>query len=259
MTRNVALVTGASGGIGADIARVLARHGIDLALTARSGDRLDALADEIAATGRPRPLVLPLDLGAPGAPAELVRWCGAEGARASMLVNNAGYGLMGPVAELDRDEQLGIVDLNIRALVELTLLLLPDLKAARGRVLNVASIAAFFPGPGMAVYYASKAFVLSFSEALGQELKPDGVTVTALCPGLTATGFQERARMGEGLSKLSPTMSSMAVAEAGVAGFLAGRRRIVPGAMNRVSTFMSVLIPRALVLPVIARVQAARR
>ena len=176
-----------------------------------------------------------------------------------MLVNNAGYGLMGTVAELDRDEQLGIVDLNIRALVELTLLLLPDLKAARGRVLNVASIAAFFPGPGMAVYYASKAFVLSFSEALGQELKPDGVTVTALCPGLTATGFQERARMGEGLSKLSPTMSSMAVAEAGVAGFLAGRRRIVPGAMNRVSTFMSVLIPRALVLPVIARVQAARR
>ena len=183
----------------------------------------------------------------------------AADARVSILVNNAGYGLMGPVAELDRAEQIGIVDLNIRALVDLTLRLLLDLEAERGRILNVASVAAFFPGPGMAIYYASKAFVLSFSEALGQELKPKGVKVTALCPGLTATGFQERARMGDGLSKLSPTMSSMRVAEEGVAGLLAGRRRVVPGAMNRVSTALAGLIPRGLVLPVIGRVQAARR
>jgi short-subunit dehydrogenase len=257
--RSVALVTGASGGIGAEIARDLSARGVDLALTARSGAQLDGLADEIAATGRPRPLVLPLDLGAPGAPQEIEAWLKASDATATILVNNAGYGLMGDVASLDRADQLGIVDLNIHALVELTLLLLPDIKAARGRILNVASVAAFFPGPGMAVYYASKAFVLSFSEALSQELRGAGVSVTVLCPGLTATGFQARAGMGPGLAKMVPTMDARTVAKAGVAAMMAGHRRVIPGVMNRISTTITAFIPRGLFLPVIGRIQGARR
>jgi short-subunit dehydrogenase len=257
--RALALVTGASGGIGAEIARALAARGIDLALTARSRPQLDALADEIAAKGRPRPLVRPLDLGAPGAPQQLQEWLKASDARATILVNNAGYGLMGEVSTLDRAEQLGIVDLNIHALVDLTLLLLPDIRAARGRILNVASVAAFFPGPGMAVYYASKAFVLSFSEALTQELRAAGVSVTVLCPGLTSTGFQARAGMGAGLAKMMPTMDAATVAEAGVAAMMAGRRRVVPGFMNQMSTMLTAFVPRSLFLPVIGRIQGARR
>ncbi|MFZ4534533.1 MAG: SDR family NAD(P)-dependent oxidoreductase, partial [Alsobacter sp.] len=163
--RDVTLVTGASQGIGAELARALAADGVDLALTARSAAALEALADAIAATGRPRPLVLVEDLAVPGAADRLAEALAAAGARATGLVNNAGYGLNGEVADLPRAEQGGIIDLNSRALVDLTLRLLPDIIAARGRILNVASTAAFQPGPGMAVYYASKAFVLSFSEA----------------------------------------------------------------------------------------------
>ena len=255
---DTALVTGASGGIGAEIARVLAARGVDLVLTARSGDRLEALADEIAARGRPRPVVVALDLGAPGAPARLADMLRQRAIAPSILVNNAGYGLMGQVGNLDLAEQLGIVDLNIRALVELTGLLLPGIASARGRIMNVASVAAFFPGPGMAVYYASKAFVLSFSDALAQELRPKGVVVTALCPGLTQTGFQARARMNGRLDKISPSMDAKSVAEAGVAGLFAGRRRVVPGALNRVATTLLPFLPRALLLPVIDRVQSRR-
>ncbi|HQT62834.1 SDR family oxidoreductase [Acidiphilium sp.] len=253
-----ALVTGASGGIGADIARILAARGMNLVLTARSGDRLEALADEIAGGGRPRPHVVALDLAAADGPSRLVAALREAAIAPTILINNAGYGLMGAVAGLDRGEQLGIVDLNIRSLVELTTLLLPDLVAARGRIMNVASVAAFLPGPGMAVYYASKAFVLSFSDALAQELRAKGVTVTALCPGLTATGFQARAGMDGRLDKLSPTMDARSVAEAGVRGLLAGRRRVVPGALNRITTTLVPLLPRALLLPLVHGIQSRR-
>lgn len=163
--RRITLITGASGGIGADLARVFARHGHDLALVVRSRDGLEALADEIAATGRPRPLVAPADLTGEAAPGEIAVILAAGGASPDILVNNAGFGLLGEARKLDAGEQLEIADLNIRAAMAMTLRFLPDILAARGKILNVASIAGYFPGgPGMAAYYASKAFLLSYSQ-----------------------------------------------------------------------------------------------
>jgi uncharacterized protein len=182
-TRRVTLITGASGGIGAGLARVFARHRHDLALVARGRGKLEPLADEIAASGRPRPLVLVFDLIEQGAATEIAAALEAAGATPEILVNNAGFGLAGEAARLDPAEQLAIVDLNIRAVVEITLCFLSAIRAARGKILNVASVAAYFPGgPGMAAYYASKSFILSFSLALSQERPSQGVTVSALCP-----------------------------------------------------------------------------
>ncbi len=255
----VAIVTGASGGIGADLARVLAREGRDLALVARDGARLAALAGEIERGGRPRPLVVPLDLARPDAGEKLAGELAAAGASPDILVNNAGFGLAGLAGDLDRAGQIEIVDLNIRALTGLTLRFLPEIVAARGRVLNVASVAAFLPGPGMAVYYASKAFVVSFSDALSAELAGTGVTVTTLCPGVTRTGFQARAGVAGGLLKALPGMSAMAVAEAGYRGMMAGRRRVVPGLTNKLLVAILPFVPGAILLPLMARVQARRR
>jgi short-subunit dehydrogenase len=257
--RRVTLVTGASGGIGADLARVFARHGADLALVARSKDRLDALADEIAVSGRPRPLVIPVDLIEKGGIDDVVRLLDAADASVETLVNNAGYGLAGDVADLDTQDQLGIIDLNIRALVELTARFAPQIRAARGNILNVASIVAFLPGPGMAIYYASKAFVRSFSLALWQEMHRDGVTVTLLCPGLTMTGFQERAKLNipADLARFAG-MTAMQVAEAGYAGLVAKRRVVVPGIVNRIFTLIMPLLPEFLVLPMVARMQGMK-
>jgi len=257
--RDVTLVTGASQGIGAELARALAAEGSDLALTARSAAALEALADVIAATGRPRPLVLVEDLAVPGAADRLAEALAAAGARATGLVNNAGYGLNGEVADLPRADQVGIIDLNVRALVDLTLRLLPDIIAARGRILNVASTAAFQPGPGMAVYYASKAFVLSFSEALAFELKPRGVTVTALCPGPTHSGFQARAGLDSALFDAITPMPAATVAQDGVAALRRGQPVVISGLKNRIMAGLSPLMPRGLVLAAIARLQAKRR
>ncbi|MDB5644100.1 MAG: hypothetical protein JWN07_3417, partial [Hyphomicrobiales bacterium] len=216
--RQITLITGASDGIGAELARIMARGGHDLALTARRRDRLDALADEIAATGRPRPLVIPCDLSQPGAIDVLESQLAAADARVAFLVNNAGFGLHGRAAALDRAAQLEMIDLNIRALTDLTLRLLPQITQARGGLLQVASTAAFLPGPNMAVYYATKAYVLSFSEALAQEMKAAGVRVCVLCPGPTATGFQTRAGLDAAIFDTMRPMSARAVAEAGFAG-----------------------------------------
>lgn len=257
--RRVALVTGASSGIGADLARVLARHGHDLALVARSRDRLDALADEIASAGRPRPIVLAADLALPDACARLREALAARDAVADILVNNAGFGLVGAAASLDAAEQIEMTDLNMRALTQLTLAFLPDLIAARGRILNVASVAAFLPGPGMAVYYATKAYVVSLSEALSAELMGSSVTVTVLCPGVTSTGFQARAGFDRALLKAMPGMNAMDVAEAGYKGLMAGRRRIVPGLLNKIMVAMLPFVPNAWLLPVVAHLQARRR
>jgi hypothetical protein len=258
--RRVAIVTGASRGIGADIARVLAGRGVDLALVARNRTELETLANEIAARNCPRPLVVALDLSERDAPEQIATALATAGAIIDMLINNAGFGLAGEVADLDAAEQVNIVDLNIGALVALTLRFLPDLIAARGRILNVASTAAFLPGPGMAVYYATKAFVLSFSEALTYEMRRHGVTVSALCPGPTATAFFARA----GVDKFAqfdrfPMMSSLAVAEAGVSGLMQGRRIILPGAMNKLTGWLVPFIPHALLLPAVARLQSKRR
>jgi hypothetical protein len=255
---DVAVVTGASGGIGGDIARVLARRGSRVVLAARSEDKLAAIGADLKALGAPDPILIPVDLAAPEGPARVEAALRERGLRASILVNNAGFGLLGRARALSRAEQLEMIDLNIRALVDITLRLTPDLIAARGRLMNVASVAAFVPGPGMAVYYATKAFVLSFSQAMAEELKADGVSVTALCPGLTPTGFQARAGMGKRLERLAPMTPSMLVAESGVAGMFAGRRVVVPGAANRAFTAIAPFLPRALLLPLLLRTQAGR-
>jgi short-subunit dehydrogenase len=259
--RRVTLITGASGGIGADLARVFARHGHDLALVARSADKLVQLADEIEASGRPRPLLLPFDLTNPEAAAAIAAALESGPATVEILVNNAGFGLIGLIAELNPAEQLAIVDLNIRSLVEITLRFLPQIRAARGKILNVASIVAFFPGgPGMTVYYASKAFVLSFSLGLAQELLNDSVTVSALCPGATPSGFQDRAGFGPNLNLDGvPTTSSMEVAEAGYAGLMAGQREIIPGWLNKLGAAFLPFLPKSIVLSLISRMQQKRR
>jgi len=259
-TRRVTVITGASGGIGADLARVFARHGHDLVLIARSGAALEALAGEIAVPGRPPPLVLALNLHDPGAISQIVAALESAEVSPDILVNNAGFGLLGPVADLDVAEQLAIIDLNIRAAVEMTLRFLPAIAAARGKILNVASVASYFPGgPGMAAYYASKSFLLSFSLALSQELHAQGVTVSALCPGYTKTGFQARAGFGPdlGLTRF-PGATAIAVAEAGYAGMIAGRREIVPGFFNKLSVLLLPFLPKAVVLAIISRLQQNR-
>src|SRR5579885_1814218 len=222
----VALVTGASSGIGAELARVFAAHGHELVLVARRENRLAALAEEIAAAGHPRPAVLPLDLTQRDAVQRIAAALAARDREVQYVVNNAGFGLSGPAAGLDRAEQLAIVDLNIRALTDLALAFVDQIERHRGGILNVASIAGFLPGPGMAVYYASKAYVISFSEALAAELADRGVRVTALCPGPVATGFQARAGLRAGGIGESSVLALPArrVAEIGYASFMRGQR-----------------------------------
>jgi len=262
-SRKVMLITGASGGIGADLARLAARKGHDLALVARNRAALDALADELAALPgqtNARPLVIDLDLSRPGAVASLVGAMDAAGAAPEILVNNAGYGLLGAATDGDIAEQLGMIDLNIRALTELSLVFAPKLIEARGRLLNVASIAAFMPGPGMAVYYASKAYVLSFTEALSAELKPRGVSVTALCPGPVPTGFQARARFSGKMDKMvRVSLSSSEVAQIAYDGMMAGKRVVVPGLVAKFVGWTSPFTPKSLTLAVVSSMQLRRR
>lgn len=261
MTRPVTVITGASEGIGAALARVFAAKGHELALVARRGDRLTALADEIAGDGGVRPLPIELDLTAPDAVEALSERLQGAGLTPRYLVNNAGFGLMGPAVELDAGEQLAIVDLNMRALTALTLRFLPAIIASKGGVLNVASLAAYMPGPGFAVYYATKAYVLSLSEALSQELKPLGVTVACLCPGPVQTGFQARAGFDftGAMGAMKPAMLPAAeVARQGYEGLMAGKRVIVPGWVNKMFVVASKATPRALLLPLLAIAQQRR-
>jgi short-subunit dehydrogenase len=256
--RRVALITGASGGIGWELAKICAAEGHALALVARDGEKMAALAREIGASRGAAPLVIALDLTAPGAAEELSRSLALAGAAPDILINNAGYGLLGSVRRLDPAEQLGMIDLNIRALTELTLRFLPDLIANRGRILNLASVAAFVPGPGMAVYYASKAYVLSFSQALNQELKGVGVSVTALCPGPVHTGFGLRAGTTRDMAGGALLVDVVDVARYGYRAMMAGKRRATPGLLNQAAVVIAPLLPRALVLPALARIQSRR-
>src|SRR5215471_3836787 len=257
--RPVAVITGASAGIGVALARVFARDGLELVLIARREDRLRALADEIAATGAPRPIVLAVDLLKPGIARVISDALTAQGVEPRFVVNNAGFGLVGAASALDRDEQLQMIDLNVRALTELSLAFVDSLARHRGGV-NVGSMAGFLPGPGMAVYYATKAYVLSFSEALHSGLKPRGIRVTALCTGPETTEFADRA----GLSKkaMGPSFliqSAEQVAEAGYRGLMEGRRTVVPGAINKLITFLIRVTPRGLILSFVDYRQKRRR
>jgi short-subunit dehydrogenase len=257
-SRPIALVTGASGGIGLELAKLFAADGHDLVLVARDRDRLAAVARELESRHGIRATAAPADLADPAAPAALHAALEREGRRVDVLVNNAGFGLCGGFAELDASAQVEMVQVNVAALTHLTRLCLPPMLARRaGGILNVASTAAFQPGPLMAVYYASKAYVLSFSEALAGELAGTGVTVTALCPGPTATGFQSRAGMERSrMLRDLRLMDASAVARAGYRAFRAGRRVVVPGWTNRLLAGAVCFLPRGLVLRVARRLNS---
>jgi len=258
--RPVTVITGASAGIGAALARVFARNGHELALVARREDRLRALADEIAAAGGRRPIVIAADLVKPGAARLISEALAAGGAEPQFFVNNAGFGLVGPASTRDRDEQLQMIDLNVRVLTELSLAFIDSLARHRGGLLNVGSMAGFLPGPGMAVYYATKAYVLSFTEAMHSELRPRGIRVSVLCPGPVPTEFAERAGLSQRSRKPGLlTQSAEYVAEVGYRGLMAGRRTIVPGAVNKLITFLIRLVPRRFVLAFVDHVQRRRR
>jgi uncharacterized protein len=240
-SRKRALITGASSGIGADLARVFAREGHDLVLVARSRDRLDALAQEVRDAHGATAEVFPADLSAPGAARTIRERVAQDGV--DVLVNNAGFGLHGAFVELDPGRQLEMIQVNLVALTELTRLFLPDMVRRReGRILNVSSVAAFQPGPLMAVYCATKAYVLSFSEALSQELRGSGVTVTCVAPGATATGFGDVAGMS-GARLFRRAMTSREVAERAYAALARGSALVVPGLRNRLISASVRFVP----------------
>lgn len=252
--RPLALVTGASSGIGLELARQLASKGHDLLLVARNEARLLVLAEELANGHGVRAQVLPMDLSLRDAADHLADEIERRGLAVDVLVNNAGFGLFGRHVETDLADEQQMIDVNITTLTRLTKRLLPAMvRRQRGRILNVASTAAFQPGPYMAVYYATKAYVLSYSEALSEELGNGGVTVTALCPGPTASGFQDKAAMHDSAlvkGKRLPTAAEVAVY--GVAALLAGRRVAVPGVANKLMVQSLRITPRCLVTRLVA-------
>jgi short-subunit dehydrogenase len=256
----VCLITGASAGIGAALAHEFASHGHALVLTARREAELNRLADDIAAKGHTRPRVIAADLGQPDGPAKLAAALQAQGLEPAIVVNNAGFGLLGDAALLDRARQLAIIDLNNRALTDLTLRFIDSVIRHKGGILNVASIAGFMPGPGMAVYHASKAYVVSLTEALHEELKADGVKVCALCPGPVPTEFNDRASVPHDYFPSALSRSAERVAREGYEGFMGGHRIVVPGGPNRIATLLPRLLPRGLILAAVGwRWQRARR
>jgi short-subunit dehydrogenase len=259
VTERVTLITGASAGIGAEIARIFAANGHRVALVARRTDRLTALANEIVASGGAAPIVFPCDLTQADAGDKIAAALAAEAVEVEYVVNNAGYGLFGAVIELDRAEQLGIIAVNIRTLTDLSLRFSDQLIRHRGGILNVGSIAGFLPGPGMAVYYASKAYVLSFSEALRRELAPHGVRVTVLCPGPVPSEFQTRAGFMPGVDSAILNVSAADVAKAGYRGLMANKRAVLPGFGIKMVPFLLRLFPRGFILAAVGRLQLRKR
>ena len=259
MSERVTLITGASSGIGLELARIFAAQGHLCVLVSRRADRLSELTEIIAATGARKPVAIACDLAAEGAVAKLADDLAALGFEVEYLVNNAGFGLAGAALTLDRGQQLEMIDLNVRTLTDLTLRFADSIVRHRGGILNVASIAAFLPGPGMAVYYATKAFVLSFTEAMRGELRNTGVRVTALCPGPVPTEFQSRAGFVPGSDSKLLTVSAVDVARAGYEGLMANRQVVLPGFAVRSIPFLLRFVPRTWVLAAVAKVQQRRR
>jgi short-subunit dehydrogenase len=253
----VAIITGASAGIGAELARVFSRNGHALVLVARREARLKALAAELEAGGAPAPLILPIDLAERDAAARIGEALAARGLAPQYLVNNAGFGLVGQAVERDRDELLSMIDLNMRALTDLSLTFVGSLSRHRGGILNIASVAGLLPGPGSAVYYASKAYVISLSEALHRELRPAGVRVTVLCPGPVPTEFQARAGVDPRKTSFLH-LSAARVAEEGYRGLMRGKRLVIPGFGNKVLAFLPRVVPRDYLLSLAGKRQRAR-
>jgi short-subunit dehydrogenase len=238
------LITGASGGIGYELAKLFARNHHNLVLVARSADKLAQVATELQAHGITVKTIA-LDLAAPPAPKFLFDQVQREGVIIDVLINNAGFGIFGEFAQMPEQEILGQIDLNIRALTELTRLFLPAMvKRRSGRIMNVASTAAFQPGPLIAVYYATKAYVLSFSEAIANELRHSGVTVTCFCPGATHTDFARRAGIENSRVFKLGAMSAEKVALDGYRAVMEGRTLAVSGVHNWVVAQANRLAPR---------------
>ncbi|HMQ50541.1 MAG TPA: SDR family oxidoreductase [Anaerolineae bacterium] len=258
-SNKTALITGASGGIGYELAIVFAKHGYNLVVVARSELKLKQLANGLTASYPIAVEVMPMDLADPSAPEALYQAVTAKGIEVEVLVNNAGFATYGFFTELEAGRELQMLQLNVVTLTHLTKLFGRDMvKRGRGRILNVASTAAFQPGPLMAVYYASKAYVLSFSEAIANELKDSGVTVTALCPGPTESGFQERAAMED--SKLvngQQIMDAATVAQLGFEGLMAGKTVIIPGLKNRLLALSPRFVPRDVTTRIVRNMQAS--
>ena len=229
-----ALITGASGGIGYELAKLFAKDNYDLVLVARSGDKLNQVAGQLREQFGVNVKTMALDLAANKAATILFEHLKSEGLTVDVLVNNAGFGLFGEFAEMAEEEVLRQIQLNVVALTHLTRLFLPAMIARRqGKIMNVASTAAFQPGPLMAVYYATKAYVLSFSEALANEVAGTGVVVSCFCPGATDTGFQKRAGMEDSrLFKKIGAMNVETVARDGYRGLMAGKTLVISGTRN---------------------------
>ncbi|WP_349370824.1 SDR family oxidoreductase [Salinarimonas sp.] len=240
------IVTGASSGIGAEIARQFSAIGHNLVLVARRREKMEALAAELTAADRGFVEIVELDLAEPDAPAKLHAQVTQMGLGVHTLVNNAGFGLRGEFVDLGLEEQVTMIELNVTALTRLSRLFLPDLiKRGQGGILNVSSLAAFQAGPHMAVYHATKAYVLSLSEALHEEAKPFGVTVTALCPGATESEFGARAGM-EGSRLFSRArMDAARVAKIGVEAYRAGHAVSTPGTRNKLVKALGRVLPRS--------------
>lgn len=252
MAQGTALVTGASSGIGAELARLCAGDGYDLILVARRADRLQELAASLTVAVR----CIPADLAGPGAPDAI--FDAVRDTRIDVLINNAGVGLRGPFAETDWNAQAALMQVNMTAPVHLTRLFLPDMLRRRsGRILNVASTAAFVPGPFMALYYASKAFLLSFSEAVANELKGTGVTATVLCPGPTRTGFFQAAGIEDSnLLRGGNVMEAAAVAREGYRAMMDGKAEAIAGTRNRWMMRGARLAPRSALAEVTRRLNS---
>ena len=253
--RPITLITGAFSGIGAALAHEFAAHGHELVLVARREQALTAVADAIAAKGGTRPTVLRLDVARVDAARDIAEALAQRGLEPDVVVNNAGYALLGSADKLDRAAQLAMIDVNVRALTDLSLAFIDSLERRKGGLLNLASVAAFMPGPGMAVYYATKAYVLSFSEALHQELKSKGVRVTALCPGPVPTEFQARAGIPSGVFPPFLMRSAELVAKEAYEGLKAGRRVVVPGWPNKMMLGLARVTVRPLLLAITQAVQ----
>jgi short-subunit dehydrogenase len=253
-----ALVTGASAGIGVDLAECFARDGYDLILTARSENALNEVAQRLASAHDVKTTVIAQDLGAIGGGTALANAVRMRGLDVDVLVNNAGYGHAGALTSSDLPTQLGMIDLNVRALVELTYLFWDKMLAnKRGGVLNVASTAAFQPGPLMANYYASKAYVLSFSEALWEEARGTGVQVSCLCPGPTESKFRERAGTGKTrLAQVSKVMSAATVARMGYDAWKRNKRVVVTGMNNKFIAGVGKYLPRETLLKTVRNIQS---